>query len=89
LFLSWVENTQLKQGSVWFERTCIFSGIQFTEPFIEFVFVEKDQLFGSNSNVILTQQTCGQRSSIMLMMAVESKRGALPFSINSEDFNLA
>jgi len=50
------------------KRTCVFS-------FIEFVFVETNQLFGSNPNVILTLQTCGQRSG----MAAASKRRALAF----------
>ena len=44
--------------------------LQFTAPFIEFVFVETNRLLGSNANVILTRQKCGQRSS----MAVASKR---------------
>jgi len=34
---------------------------KFTKHFIEFVFMEMNQLFGRNSNVILSQQTCGQR----------------------------
>jgi len=34
--------------------------------------LETNQFVGSSLNVILTRQTCGQRSSI----AVESKRGA-------------
>jgi len=46
------------------KRTCVFSGIQFTKHFIEFVFVKTNQLFGSNPNVILTLQTCGQRSGM-------------------------
>jgi len=58
-----------------FEQTCEFVGIQFTMHFIEFVFVETNQLFGSNSNVILTQQTCGLRSS----RVAESTRRALAF----------
>jgi len=37
--------------------------IQFTQNFIEFILVETNQLFGSNTNVILTRQTCGLRSS--------------------------
>jgi len=43
--------------------------------FIEFVVVETNQLFGSDSNVILTRLTCGQRSG----MAAGSKRRALGF----------
>jgi len=43
--------------------------------FIEFVFVETDQLFGSKSNVILTRQTCGHRWS----RVAGSKRRALAF----------
>jgi hypothetical protein len=38
-------------------------------------FVQMNQLFGSNSNVIVTQQTCGRLSS----KAVRSKRRALAF----------
>jgi len=54
--------------------TCVFSGIQFTRYFIEFVVVETKQIVSCNSNVILTQ-TCGQR----LGMAAESKRRAIAF----------
>jgi len=54
---------------------CVFSGIQFTRHFIEFVFVEMNQLFGSNLNVILSRQTCGQRSG----MAAGSKWQASAF----------
>jgi len=42
---------------VWFERACIFIGIQFTKHFIEFVFVETNQFVGSNPNVILMRKT--------------------------------
>ena len=52
--------------------TRILSGIQFTTHFIDFFAVETKRFVGSSLNVILTRQTCGQRSSI----AVESKRGA-------------
>jgi len=45
-----------------FEPTCVFSGIHFTKYFIEFVFVQTNQFFGRNPNVILTQQICNQRS---------------------------
>ena len=44
-------------------RTRILSGIQFTRHFIGFVVVEKQRLVGSNANVILTRETCGQCSS--------------------------
>jgi len=64
-----------RQGWVWFERTCIFSGIQFTKHFIEFVFVETNEVVRSDSNVILTRKTCGQRSS----RVAGSKRRALAF----------
>jgi len=50
-------------------------GIQFTKHFIKSVFVETTQVFGSNPNVILTWQTCGQHSG----MAAGSKRRALAF----------
>jgi len=46
-----------------FVRTCVFAGIQFTKHFIEFLLVEMNQLFGSDSNVILTRQTCGHLTS--------------------------
>jgi len=49
--------------------------MKFTSPFIEFIFVETNQLFTWNSNVILTRQTSGHRSS----MAAGSKRRALAF----------
>jgi len=49
------------------------SGIQFTMHFIEFIVVETKKFVGGNINVILTWQTCSQRSS----RAAESKRQAL------------
>ena len=63
----------LRWGWVFLERTRILSGIQFTMHFIEFFVVETKRFVGSFVNVILTRQTCGQRSS----RAVESKRWAL------------
>jgi len=60
-------------ASVFLERTRILSGIQFTTHFVIFFVVETKRFVGSNVDVILTRQTCGQRSS----RAVESKRGAL------------
>jgi len=53
----------LKQGWGLFKRTCEFSGIQFTKHFIEFVYVETNEVVRRNSHVNLTRQTCGQRSS--------------------------
>jgi len=41
--------------------TFVFSGIQFAKYFIKFVVVETNQLWSSESNVILTRQTYGQR----------------------------
>jgi len=38
-------------------------GIQFARYFIKFIVVETKQFVGSNVNVILTWQTCSQRSS--------------------------
>jgi len=68
-----------KQASRWgwgfLKRTRILSGIQFTRHFIEFAVVETKQFVGSNVNVILTRQTCGQRSS----MAAGGKFRALAF----------
>jgi len=46
-----------------FKRTCEMCAIQFTKHSIEFVFVETNEVVRSNSNVILTRQTCGHRSS--------------------------
>jgi len=53
----------LNQVWVLFKPTCVFTGMHFTKHFIKFVLVETNQLFGSSSNVILTGQTCGHRSS--------------------------
>jgi len=53
----------LRQDLVSFERTCKVEEIQCTKFVIKFVFVETNQLFCSNSNVILTRQTYGHRSS--------------------------
>jgi len=66
-------STRLRWGWVFLERTRILSGIQFTTHFIEFFVVETKRFVGSFVNVILTRQTCGQRSS----RAAESKRRAL------------
>jgi len=65
----------LRQGWVSLKCTCVFSGIQSKKHFIEFVFVEPNQLFGRNLNVILTRQTCGESSNI----SAGSKRRALAF----------
>jgi len=58
---------------VFLERTRILSGIHFTTHFIETFVVETNWFVGSFVHVILTWQTCGQRSS----KAAESKRRAL------------
>jgi len=63
----------LRWGWVFLERKRILNGIQFTAHFIEFLVVETKRFFGSFVNVILTRQTCGQRSSRL----VENKRRAL------------
>jgi len=63
----------LRWGWVFLERTRILSGIQFTTYFIEILVVETKRFVGSSVNVILTWQSCGQRSS----RAAESKRRAL------------
>ena len=57
---------------VFLERTRILSGIQFTTHFIEFFVVKTKRFVGRIVNVILTRQTCGQRSGL----AAESKRRA-------------
>jgi len=64
----------LRQGWVWLKRTCIFSGIQFTKHFIESIFVETNKVVCSDSNLILTRQTCGQSNRV-----AGSKRRALAF----------
>jgi len=56
-----------------FEHKQILSGIQFKRHFIEFFFVETNQLVGSNANMILARQTCSQCSR----RAVESKHQPL------------
>ena len=63
----------LRWGWVFLERTRILSEIQFTTHFIEFFVVETKRFVGSLVHVILTRQTCGQRSS----RAAESKHRAL------------
>jgi len=63
----------LRWGWVLLERRRILSGIQFTTHFMEIFVVETKRFVGSFVNVILTRQTCGQRSS----RAAESKRRAL------------
>jgi len=63
----------LRWGCVFLEQTQIVSGIQFTTHCIEFLVVESNRFVGSFENVILTRQTCGQRSS----RSAESKRRAL------------
>jgi len=65
----------IRQGWVLFKKMGVFTGIQFTEHFIEFYLVKTNQLFGSNSNAILTRQTGGKRSS----RVAGSKRRALAF----------
>jgi len=67
---------RLRWGWVFLERTQILSGIQCTTYFIEFFVVETKRFVGSTVNMILTRQTCGQRSS----RAAESKRRALYIS---------
>ena len=71
-----IEKTgDLFEGGVgyFFERTRLVSGIQFTKHFIKFIVAETKQCVGTILNVIFTQQTCGQRSS----MSVGSKHRAL------------
>jgi len=64
-------------GWIIFQRMRILSEIQFTMHFIESVVVETKRFVGSNENVILTRQTCGQRSS----RAAGGKRWALAFIV--------
>ena len=62
----------LRWGWVFLKRTRTLSGIQFTRHFIDFIVVKTKQNVGSDVNVIMTRQTCGQRSS----RAAWSKRRA-------------
>ena len=64
------------------KRTCTFSGIQFTRHFIEFVVVETKEIVSSYSNLILTRQTCGQRSG----MAARGKHRALACYFSGQNF---
>ena len=70
--------------SVWYDRVYSVE-TKFTKHSIEFELVETNQLFGSNANVMLTQQTCGQRSG----MAAVSKRRALAFYFPYESQSVA
>ena len=63
----------LRWGWVFLERTQFLSWIQFTTHFIDFFVVKTKHSVGSSGNVILTRQTCGQRSS----RAAKSNRRAL------------
>ena len=72
----------LRWGWVFLERTRILNGIQFTTHFIEFLVVGTKRFVCSTVNVILTRQTCGQRSS----RAAESKRRALETYISERNW---
>jgi len=63
----------VRWGWVFFEQTRILSGIRFTTHFIDFFVVETKRFVGSFVDLILTRQTCSQRSS----RAAEIKRRAL------------
>ena len=67
------QKIRLRWGWVFLERTRILSGIQFTTHLIEIFVVQTKRFVGSFVHVILTRQTCSQRSS----RAAESKRRAL------------
>jgi len=62
----------LRWGWVFLERTRILNGIQFTTHFIKKIVVETKRFVSSFVHVILTRQTCGQRSR----RAAERKRRA-------------
>jgi len=66
-------NPTLRWGWVFLERTRILSETQFTTQFIDCLVVETKRFVGSFVHVILTRQTCGQRSS----KAAECKHRAL------------
>jgi len=63
----------LRWGWVFLERMRILNGIKFTTHFIDLFVVETKRFVGSFVNVILTRQSCGQRSN----RAAESKRRAI------------
>jgi len=73
VWCEFLDISRLRWCWVFLKRTPILSGIQFTTHFIETVVVETKRFVGSFVNMILTWQTCGQRSS----RAAESKRWAL------------
>jgi len=75
LFVGKMSFINLKAGLGFDQTNVRFPGIQFTKQFIEFVLLETNQFFVSISNVILTRQTCGHRSS----KVAGSKRRALVF----------
>jgi len=68
-----LNGSSLSWGWVFFKRKRILSGIQFTTHFIDFFVVKTKQFVSGFVHVILTRQTCGQRSS----RAAEIKRQAL------------
>ena len=83
----------MKSGGFCSNRTCVFSGIQFTRHIIEFVVVETKQIVSSNSNVILTRQTCGYQM-LALAFACRSHARALatdlpPRSLLSPQFRIS
>ena len=71
---------RLRWGWVFFERTRSLSKTRFKTHFIELFIVETKWFVGSNVNVILTPQTCRQRSS----RAAGSKRRTPEIFIPSE-----
>jgi len=58
-----IQILSLRWDWVFLELTWILSGIQIGTHFIEFFVVETKRFVGSTVNVILTRQSCGQRSS--------------------------
>ena len=57
------KNSAFKVGLGISQTNAILSGIQFTTHFVWIFVVETKRFVGSFVNVILTRQTCGQRSS--------------------------
>ena len=76
-----IPNPTLRQGWVFSKRTCVFSGIQFTRHFIEFVVVETKHIVSSNKRD-LEAANLRQLSG----MAAGGKRRAIAFHVSVRIF---